>query len=490
MLNLYSRIICTGVLPLVSVATRSSFWSLYKGIHRRHTEAALHPSPAETLASLQGLVAHAYDSVPFYRRRMDALGLTPHSLVDLDALRRLPPTTKADIAANFPDGLLSSRQDHVPWKYVATSGTVDRVTIIQDFRKRDFVRAAQALSLQTATYRPGMKYMEIPPDACVNVCGAGGTQDPNVFRYLVGSIANRTIFDAETSSELRGLVERQIVYRRQDLPSFSAEGLDQPVNVLDQYLQDIDRYRPHILKALPVNLYLLAMRIQDGGMKPKVAARVMPMGSSITPHMKRTVESAFGRPVHEDYGCAEAGAMAAECSFRNGLHPFEELFHIEVLRNGRPVRDGEIGKIFVTDLSNYAMPLIRYEIGDVGTLHRSPCACGLTSARLDVQGRVHDCVVADDGSILTQDAVVDSILTLPGVLGFQLEERHGGEFQVRVVPRGIGGVHLDSVRDTLVGLVGKSRRIVARQVRTLLPERGGKYRFVKNLTDSPSQVLN
>jgi phenylacetate-CoA ligase len=285
-------------------------------------------------------------------------------------------------------------------------------------------------------------------------------------------------------------VERQIVYRRQDLASFSADGLDQPVNVLDQYLQDIDRFRPHILKGLPAYLYLLAMRIQDGGPRPRLGATVMPMGSSITPHMKRTVESAFGRPVHEDYGCAEAGAMAAECSFRNGLHPFEELFHIEILRNGRPVRDGEVGKIYITDLSNYAMPLIRYEIGDVGTVRRGPCACGLTGDRLEVHGRVHDCVVADDGSILTQDALVDSIFSLPGVLGFQLEERPDGEFQVRVVPRGTHSANLDDVKNVLAELAGPSRRIVTRQVRTLVPERGGKYRFVKNHTDAPSRVLN
>ena len=490
-MNLYSAAICHGLLPLVSAATRSEFWPLSNRIRQRHLSPSLHPSPDDTLGRLRELVAHAYETVPFYRHRLDALNLTPDALTSIDAFRKLSPTTKADVAAHFPDGLLSTRVEHGPWRYVATSGTIERVTIIQDFQKRDYSRAATLLSLNMATrYRPGMKYMEIPPDVCANVCGVGSSEEPRIWQFAMKSALDGTLFQTETASDLRGLVERQLVFRRVELPSFGPEAWGRADDVLDGYLRQIDGYRPHVLKALPAYLYLLAIRIQEGGRRPRIGAGIMPMGSSLSPVMRRIVQEAFDCPVHEDYGCAEAGAMAAECGRQNGLHPFHELFFIEVMRDGHPAQPGELGKILVTDLWNRAMPLIRYEIGDVGAMRVGGCGCGLPGPRLEVHGRVDDCLVSDDGSLITPDTVVDAMLTIPGVLGFQIEERAGGDIQVRVVPRRSQTPNADDVGQRLTALLGPSRRIVTRQVGTILPERGGKYRFVRNHTQAPSRLLH
>src|SRR5262245_10707250 len=97
--NLYSAAICHGLLPLVSVATRSACWPLSKKIQRRHQRPSLQPTSADRLERLRALVAHAHASVPFYRDRLDALNLKPESFVSPAAFRQLPPTTKADIAA-------------------------------------------------------------------------------------------------------------------------------------------------------------------------------------------------------------------------------------------------------------------------------------------------------------------------------------------------------------------------------------------------------
>lgn len=490
MLNIYSGVICGGVLPWVSVATRSNFWPLYKEILRRHTGAWSERPTGEVGEKLRTLLVHAYDSVSFYRQRMDTLGLKPHAWRTLEDFRQLPPTTKADLAANFPDGLLSSKREHGPWRYVSSSGTVDRVSVIQDFRKREFVRATQLLALRTAAYRPGMKYLEIPPDVCANVCGVGGTQEPTVFQYAFNALTSGAILQDDVRSNLRGLVERQLVYRRLELPSFAAGGIAQPHAALDEYLNAIDTYHPHVVKALPIYLYLLALRIEDGGIKPRIRGALMPMGSSMTPHMKRVIERAFGRRVHEDYGCAEVGGMAAECGHQNGLHPFRDLFFIEILRDGRPASEGELGKVLITDLCNFAMPLIRYEVGDVAVCRRGRCACGVSTDRFEVQGRVQDCLLADDGSILTSDTVIDAVLAEhPGVLGFQMDQRQDGKLHVRVVPRAGRALHLDGVTASIAQLVGRSRPIVARRAGTIVPERSGKYRFVRNLAGPPLQAL-
>jgi len=486
-----SQIACRCALPLVSVATDSRFWPLYRELHRRHTEMGVSPSSAETLERLRALVGHAYETVPMHRERLQATGVTPDCIRDLDAFRAIPSLGKTELAANFPDRAVSSKRDHLPWRYTATSGTIDRLTVVHDLRKRDFARSTQLLGLRaTVGFRPGMKYLEIPPDACAHVCGIEGmTSDPPLVPYLLRSAMKRSLLHPETLSNVRGLFERQVVYRRLELPSLSRDGLVQKDEVLDRYLEQIDQYRPHVVKALPIYLYVLARRLERSGARPpRISGGLMPMGSSITPFMKRIVESAFERPMYEDYGSAELSGIAAECSARAGLHPFEEVMFVEVERNGRPARVGELGRVLVTDLWNYAMPLIRYDIGDVAVVQEGRCACGRTTGRLDVRGRLHDCLVADDGTVRSSDEVIDSVLEATGVLGFQLDERPEGEVHLRVVSNRPGSV--DDAADVVRQLLGNRRRVVVRPVSTILPERSGKYRLIRNLTAVPSQVIS
>jgi phenylacetate-CoA ligase len=272
------------------------------------------------------------------------------------------------------------------------------------------------------------------------------------------------------------------MYRRLELSSFGPEGLAQPDAALDAYLQQIHDYRPHVVKALPIYLYLLALRVEEGGIKPRIDGGVMPMGSSMTPHMKRVVEKAFGCRVYEEYGSTEFGSMAVECDRQDGLHPLNDLFHLEIVHDGRPAAAGQRGRLLITDLWNYAMPLIRYDIGDAASFREDACGCGRGGRRLAVHGRMEDSLVTDDGSLLTSDRVVDTVLAQqPGVRGFRVDQRRAGDLDVQVVPRKSHAVHVDDVSACLAGLVGRSTRIATRLAGTILPEPNGKYRFVRNL---------
>lgn len=440
---------------------------------------------------LKSVVEHSYRNVPFYRERMQTLNETPDSITDFEDFRRLHTVTKTDIAANFPDRITARGQDSTSWQYVSTSGTIERLTVIQDFAKRDIVRTTQLFSLTTATgYLPGMKYMEIPPDICANVCGAANTVEPNVFRYFIDSLKSRKLLEPEVTADLRGLVERQIMYRRVQLPSFSSEGLLQKPEVLDEYLCKINDYQPYVVKALPIYLYLLAVHIIDRKRRPpRIAGGLMPMGSSMSPYMKRVVEEAFNAKVHEDYGCAEMGVIATECGWQRGLHPLSGLFYVEVVQGNVPVGEGELGKVLITDLYNYAMPLIRYEIGDVAVVRRDQCLCGLSSPRLEMQGRVQDCLVASDGTVLSADNVTDRLLKRADILGFQVELQQEGSLSLQLVPREGHTLSIENVKQDLVALLGETQRIAARVVPTILPEPGGKYRFIKNRSKAIQEIF-
>lgn len=482
MINFYSHLIRFVALPSVSMASQSNFWKLYQKYREGSWNTVCSPSTEKRLSKITSLIEHAYNNSPFYHDRMEALGLTPNSFTHPDDLWKLPPTTKADIITNFPDRITDTKRHFRPWRYVSTSGTVERMTVIHDFRKRDVQRAAQLVALNLSTgYQPGMRYLEIPPDVCVNICGVSNTTEPRIWRYVLDRLMEKKLPNGEVLSDLRGLAERQLMYRRLELTSFDDAGFAQKPDVLNTYIQRISDYRPYVMKALPIYLYLLAIHLLDTGMKPPtLKGGLLPMGYSVTPHMKRVIETAFDCPLHEDYGSAELGAVAAECGRQNGLHPFSGLFHIEVIRDGRPTEEGEVGRVLITDLYNYAMPLIRYDIGDVAVIRRDPCECGIGGERLEIQGRVQDCLIGKDGAVITPDRFTDYLLERPDVLGFQLTVQQGGDLHLQVVPRGACPVDTEAISQHVLTLLGEQSQLSVRIVPTILPESGGKYRLVKN----------
>jgi phenylacetate-CoA ligase len=264
----------------------------------------------------------------------------------------------------------------------------------------------------------------------------------------------------------------------------------QSLESLNGYLRAIEQYRPFLVKALPIYLFELARHVSEGGLRaPPIPGGLMPMGSSMTPYMKQSVEKAFASPVHEDYGSAELGSVGAECEKGRGIHPFAGLFYLEVVCNGRSARPGEVGKVLITDLRNFAMPFIRYEIGDVALVLNGTCRCGLAGIRLDVQGRNQDCVRAADGRIVTSDSITDAVLGCPGVRIFRLEYHEGRHVDLQVVPVAGAAPDLEEVERALNELLGAPLTFSVRIVPTVMPEPGGKYRFVKNCSTHAGKLL-
>jgi phenylacetate-CoA ligase len=482
--GLYSYFIRTVALPSLSLFTESRFWRMYRRFSDDPQANLFAPGPEATLDKVRALLDHSFRNVDFYRDRMLACGLRPENFHSLEDLEKLPPTTKADISSHFPDGITDASRLYAPWRYRSTSGTIERLTVVHDSRKRDAARAAEMFALHSACgYRPGLKYLEIPPDVCRNVCGAADVIEPAIHRYAFDNLRAGRLLEPEVVSDLRGLAERQLIYRRLTLPGFGHEGAIQPAHALAEYLRQIESYRPYLVKALPTYLYSLALHLLDNPAirPPAIPGGLMPMGASLSPHTKEVVETAFQTRVHEDYGSAELGTMGAECQGARGIHPFAALFYVEILTSGHQAQPGELGKVLVTDLTNFAMPFIRYEIGDVALVRNGRCSCGLSATRIEVKGRLHDCLTAADGALVSSDQVMDALLTCSGVRMFQLETDQHGEISLQIVPAPASEPDIVQVETRLSELLGRRVRPLIRSVPTILAEAGGKFRFVRNL---------
>ena len=333
---------------------------------------------------------------------------------------------------------------------------------------------------EDCSYKLGQRQVTIPPDACSVVCGLEGMRDSSVARHLGRMVVERRYRDPEAVSDLRGLVMNNWLERATVLEPFGPEGTHISDDRLADYVQRIRRMRPGLLMALPEYLQALAEYLERSGHRPPMISVVRPMGANLDAVSRTRIERAFGTQVREHYGSLELGGMAFDCRFRNGLHVLSDQFHVEIVRHGQPVEPGQLGSVLITDLHNFTMPLIRYQIGDMGFLDLTSCACGRPSPRLFLEGRLEDTIVTDDEKVVTPEAVAKLLYGSGNVDQFQLIEQASGRCELRVVPVAGQTVNVDRLVALCRQLLGDGRVIKVREVRSILPETSGKFRHCKS----------
>lgn len=154
-----------------------------------------------------------------------------------------------------------------------------------------------------------------------------------------------------------------------------AVALDAPPDVGAQ-LDWLLREEPAYLRTTPSNLQGLVLRSKDTGRVPRRLREAMIDGERMPDGLRELVRRVWQVPLSHTYTCAEIGPLALQCPEGGSYHVQAENVYLEVLRpDGTPCGPGEPGRVVVTPLHNFAMPLLRYELGDIAALD-SPCACG------------------------------------------------------------------------------------------------------------------
>ena len=134
--------------------------------------------------------------------------------------------------------------------------------------------------------------------------------------------------------------------------------------------------KPNYLLTSPSNLAALLDRSRDVGRSPQGLRQVITYAEFLPAKLRGRVRDAWGVPLMDSYSCTEAGALALQCPDHEHYHVQCENVYLEVLREvGTPCAPGETGRVVITPLHNFAMPLMRYDLGDYATLGE-PCACG------------------------------------------------------------------------------------------------------------------
>ena len=206
-------------------------------------------------------------------------------------------------------------------------------------------------------------------------------------------------------------------------------------------IQQLNAKKPTLIVAYADAIYEIAKYANENKLDVEPQQAIHTGAGNLYGFMKDEITKCFRCNVFNHYGARDAGSIASECVAQDGLHLMELHQYIEILdEHNKPVSDGKEGKIVVTTLDNYSMPLIRYEIGDRGI--RAPykqCTCGCVFSKLEtVTGRSEDRVITSDGQYIDSIFFIHLIGVECNKSGyvqkFQVVQNKLSEFVVNIVP--------------------------------------------------------
>lgn len=206
---------------------------------------------------------------------------------------------------------------------------------------------------------------------------------------------------------------------------------------INEFIKKFNEIKPTILEGYVGGIEYLADYIKNNDIKIHSPELVWVTAAPITSTKKQIIESAFDSIVYDQYGCGEIFWLAGQCQERNGLHFFSDVRHIEfVNKKNNIVDDGSYGDVLITDLENYAFPIIRYKNGDRGRYLKHNCNCDYPFPLIDqIKGRKSDLIKSLDGNVITGEYITTIFDDYPKVIkNFQIHQYKDYSINFLVVP--------------------------------------------------------
>lgn len=352
------------------------------------------------LERLQRLIAHAREFVPFHGKSLaTTLGNTIGSLTDLP---ELPFTTKADLKERR-EAMISRKRFYLLTKKTTGGSTGEPVTIPK-------TRDAMAWEL-AATWR-GYSWAGIDiGDRQGRFWGIPFGKKHKARAKLIDFIANRKRCSAFSFGE-------------RDLETYAAV---------------LEKFRPKYLYGYVSMIEEYAKYFRRHGITPPFKLKcVITTSEVLTDYHRRLIEDVFSTRVFNEYGSGELGSVAHECE-EGSLHVSAENMIVEVIDGNRPCNPGETGELVITELNNYAAPLIRYRTGDFASLSNKQCKCGKTLPVIDnLFGRAYDMLKNSEGKLFHGEFIMyifeEAQKKNLGIRAFQVAQEDFRSFRIKIVP--------------------------------------------------------
>jgi phenylacetate-CoA ligase len=252
---------------------------------------------------------------------------------------------------------------------------------------------------------------------------------------------------------------------------------------LPYYAVELDRFQPAYLSGYPSSMYVLAEYYRQTGRPAPRLKAALTSAETLLDHQRRAIEEVFATHVFDQYGQAEMQSFWYECEAgRMHAHPLAGV--TEILRpDGTPAPMGEMGEVVLTGLLNYAMPLIRYRVGDTARFATRPCTCGRGMPVIEeIGGRLDDFVYTRERGFLGR---LDPVLKgVRNIVESQFEQESLDLLRIRFVPTAqFTAEDLQKLESNLRARVGRSIRLEFECTDRIPRSASGKFRFVISRLD-------
>lgn len=369
-------------------------WPVWKEYRKLQESERWQPARLATVQheKLSRLYAIAIASTDYYRERKLAHLRLPKVPEELgEWLEQWPILSKEEVRAHFKE-MLSPVISERSRRYVTTGGSTGQPLRV--------AKSVSTVAVAEAALVRGQLWAGVSPG------------DPGLSVKTFGRIS------------LLGRA-RQMVANRMSISAYGAQK-----NGRRNLAEQVRRFRPRFVTGYPTSLLHLAQSLRGKGVKIPV---VLSTGEMLQESQRASLAETFEACVFDYYGSNEVGSLAYECE-HGARHITEEHVILETVDGGGKSVSGVPGRILITDLDNYALPLIRYDVGDIGVLGNKQCSCGRALRVLNsLEGRTQDMLQSRSGKSLPAIFFAGRFRSLTSLKAYQLIQKSWETVELRYV---------------------------------------------------------
>jgi len=397
---------------------------------------------------LQSLIHFAFKEIPYYRNKMQLLGLRPHDFQTTADLSSLPLTPKLDLTLQ-PELFSPAGSEKIDGLTLLSSGTSGlRRTFRHDLTSILTSLAAgrrQRLALQHFTGKES-GYRE----AVINRPGHAGEQ-------IRAFIESHTFTPAS--------LELQRLYASPSLP-------------FSELLTRLNHFQPTVVRGIGSHLGAFYRWVHDSGTSLHKPLAITYGADAMLPSDRHLIETSMDIPVLSTYQSVEALRIGFECEHRTGFHISTDQVAFRVVDpNGQDVAPGQRGELILTNLVNRATVVLNYQLGDYVTLGDGPCPCGRSLPLIrSVDGRLDDLISRPDGTKMPALVLLAPLQSIPGIRQVQIKQRNYDLFHLKILPFSAQSFDPAAVNSVFCEQIGPSVKIEIEIVSRLQAEISGKMK--------------
>ena len=389
---------------------------------------------------LKKLLLHASKNVPYYARILPECGVVQGDTVDLTKFADIPILTKDTIRREGENMYSKDKNKRKPYENTSGGSTGEPVRFLQDKEYSDWNIANKIF------------YKEV----------GGHFMGERELRFW-GS--ERDLLEGNESPKIR---LRNWLYNRREFNTFKMSEAQ-----MREYVTKWNEYKPQWVEAYVQSIYEFARFLEANNLTVSAPRGVLTSAGTLYPEMRSTIEKVLGCKVYNRYGSREVGDAAIGIKNTSMMLSIWNQY-LEVLNNQFTNIHNGIGKIYITTLNNFSMPMIRYDIGDMGTIEEGRFS--------NVEGREMSVFKRRDGSFVPAEFFIHfvGVVYNQGFISkFQAIQKDYDLIDLRVVVRDKVKFdkHKNEIENSIILVMGKSCQIKWTEVAEIEPSKSGKYLY-------------